>query len=350
MRAETALIGSKMNNRMIGTAEVADLLASEERNILILTHTHPDADTLGSAAALALALRSLGKKAEVLVRNIPDRYSFLEELDVFLCEDKGALQSKVIGRLVVSVDIASLTLLGDYEDLFTGKIDIAIDHHLGNSIEADLKVIDHKKAACGELIYEIIKSLNVEITPDIATALYAAISSDTGGFKFSSVSPKTHLIAAELIETGIDFAEINRLLFETKTKEQFILEKLAYTATELCFDDKIAIIAFTNEMLTDIGINVENMEFGAISQLPRQLEGVEVGVVIRPSGKPEDQKFKVSMRSNRFVNVSEICAAFGGGGHYHAAGCTLSGDIEAVKTEIVREVEKGFEKTRITNN
>ena len=159
MRAESALIGGNMENRMIGTTEASSILASENKSILILTHSHPDADTLGSAAALALGLRSLGKKVDVLTSGFPERYSFLNKDGVFLTKpDEKDIENEFIDRLIVSVDIAAPSLLGDWDNLFTGIINIAIDHHLGNSIEADLKLLDPNMAACGEIVMNCYKS------------------------------------------------------------------------------------------------------------------------------------------------------------------------------------------------
>lgn len=309
---------------------------------MLLTHSHPDADTLGSAAALALALRHIGKNAAVLTGYVSPRYDFLNKDEVFVTA------SPYNKQITISVDIASPTLLGEHGKTFIDKIDLAIDHHIGNSLNAKQKLVLTERAACGEIIYDLIVAMNVEITPDIAETLYAAISSDTGGFKFSAVSSHTHNIAAELLKTGIDFAEINRILFETKSKEQFLLEKIAYSSLEIYADGMIAIISFDIKSLLEFGIDAIQTDYGGIAQLPRQLEGVEVGIMFRP--EIGDNRYKISMRSNRYINVAEICAVFGGGGHYHAAGCSIDGELDVVKRVVVREVEKRFDKTWITDN
>ena len=316
--------------------------ALPQNNFLLLTHSHPDADTLGSATALALALRQLGKNAAVLTGFVPSRYAFLNKDGVFVAS------SPYKKHLTVSADIASPRLLGEHGEAFDNKIDLAIDHHIENTLSAKRKLVLTERAACGEIIYDLITAMNVAITPDIAEALYAAISSDTGGFKYSAVSAHTHNIAAELLKTGIDFAEINRILFETKSKEQFLLEKIAYSSLEIFADGFIALISFDSKALSDFGIDAIQTDYGGIAQLPRQLEGVEVGIMLRP--EIGDKSYKISMRSNRYINVAEICALFGGGGHYHAAGCSIVGELDEVKSVVVREVEKRFEKTRTFDN
>ncbi|OGO90852.1 MAG: hypothetical protein A2Y17_03695 [Clostridiales bacterium GWF2_38_85] len=320
-----------MNQSINKTVEqIAAVLKQSEKPFLILTHTHPDADTLGSASALAQILKKCGKKAKVLTGNVPARYMFLDKNKVFVKESKEDC-------FIISVDIASPKLLGDFETEYSDKINLTIDHHMGNNIECEYKLLMSDRVACGEIIYELMIALGVDLDSEIAEALYAAIVSDSGGFKYSSVRPQTHIIAAQLIEQRIDFAEINRLLFDMKTKEQFTISKLAYTLLEFFSDEKIALIGFNDEMLKEH--NIVETEFSDVAQLPRQLEGVEVGILIRPDS---NGGYKLSLRSNKFVNVAEICNIFGGGGHYHAAGCNISGSLEDVKSVIVKEVEKRF--------
>ena len=324
--------------------EAAQFLCStqDSNNFLLLTHSHPDADTLGSAAALALALRQIGKNAAVLTGYVSPRYAFLNKDDVFVTS------SPFEKHIIISIDIASPTLLGEHGETFVDNINLAIDHHIENSLKAARKLVMTERAACGEIVFDLIISMKATITPDIAETLYAAISSDTGGFKYSAVSAHTHNIAAELLKTGIDFAEINRILFETKSKEQFLLEKIAYSSLEIYDNGLIALISFDCKSLAEYGIDAIQTDYGGIAQLPRQLEGVEVGIMLRPESG--DKSFKISMRSNRYINVAEICANFGGGGHYHAAGCSIKGELDEVKRVVVREVEKRFDKTRTTDN
>ena len=183
----------------------------------------------------------------------------------------------------------------------------------------------------------LMDELGVAIDHDIASALYGAISSDSGGFRYDATKPETHIMAARCLETGIDFAEINRMLFESKTKAQVNLIKTAYNNLELLRDGKFALVAIRPEEVIKCGAT--EMDFDCINSIPREIGGVLASAVIRQKA----DGVKVSMRSNTDIDVAEIAKRFGGGGHYHAAGFTFGGSFD----EAVEATRKCFSEIEL---
>lgn len=300
-------------------------------NVLIIPHQNPDGDTLGCAAALVRTLRAIGKTAVAFETSpVPLRFRYLSCDRVFT---RTAPKGKYT---VITVDVSAPSQLGDAQALCGDGIAIAIDHHVNNTLIAERKLVMPEKAAAGEIIYELAVLVGVEPDMPTAQALYTAISSDSGGFRFTSTSASTHMIAAKLLETGIDFAEIDRMLFDTVNSEQFEVYRLAYSLLERCCDGRVAMLMFTPEVLEKNGMN--EPDYGDITQFGRRLEGVEVGVTVRP--KDEKDVWRVSLRSNKYVNVSEIAETFGGGGHYFAAAFTVAGQADEVKERILEQIGK----------
>ncbi len=311
-----------MNN--IGIKEAAAFLLGCD-GYLIYCHASPDGDTLGSATALALSLRKLGKNASVFsVDGIPQKLSFLPTKDVFLESEPEDLSEFVL----VSVDVAGPRMLGNARNK---SFVLSIDHHKVNTIECENLLVMSDRIACGEIIFKLIDELGVELDRDIAAALYTAICSDSGGFRYDATKPETHIMAARTLETGIDFSYINRCLFESKTKSQIALTKTAYNNLELLCGGKYALVAIRPEEMERCGAS--ESDFECINSIPREISGVLASAVIRQ----KSDGVKISMRSNADIDVAEISKAHGGGGHYHAAGFTLSSDFDSA-LEITRKI------------
>lgn len=204
---------------------------------------------------------------------------------------------------------------------------------------AERTLLDAKAAAACEIVLEVIHALGIKPTKQIADCIYTGISTDTGCFRYSNVTPRTMRMAAEMIECGADNVTINTVMFETKTRTYVALEKLAVGGMKMFLDGKCALITVTQDMYRQSGS--DESEVDAIASLPRQIEGVLVGVTMR---ERKDGSYKISMRSNRPINVSEICAAMGGGGHPQAAGCQVSGTLEEATQTVIENVKKYIEK------
>lgn len=302
---------------LIDISSAVSFLKSHD-NFTILTHAHPDGDTLGSGFGLCLALRALGKKANVVNNEeLPPKFRYLE------IEPQGFEE-----QTVVAVDIADANLMGnDIKAEYETKVDLSIDHHGSNRLFAALNYVDSSAAAAAQIIFEVIGLLGVEITPQIANCLYTGISTDTGCFRYANVTPATLRTAAKLMELGADAAKINVMMFETKTRTYAALEKLALDGMQFFYDGKCALITITRDMFAESGSD-EN-ECDGIAAISRQIEGVLVGVTVR---ERRDGSFKASVRTHNPVDASAICSRFGGGGHPNAAGCQLPGTKdEAIK-------------------
>ncbi len=305
---------------------------AQNRKTLIIFHARPDADAIGSAFALRELLRAMNIPAICACADeVPERLAFLMDgvQGSVLLEDGMELDHD----RVISVDSASPEQLGSLYNRLHKYIDIMIDHHATGIVYAD-NYIDPNAAATGEIIYTVAKRLLEkgkisEIPPRVINSAYAAICSDTGCFKHSNVTPNTFRCAAELIECGASSTEIARRLFDAKSYKQVIAEGEAARRLVLHDGGRIASVTFPYSSKFSMSLSDEHLE--TIIDIPRSVSGVEVAFSVKqPSDEP---LFRVSMRSASYIDVSEICASFGGGGHVRASGCT-------VKAANIREAEE----------
>ncbi|MBR2877270.1 MAG: DHH family phosphoesterase [Clostridia bacterium] len=300
-------------------------ILKENDNFLVLSHEHPDGDTLGSAFALMSALKKLGKKRAFMCSDEMSKdFSYMYE----------GIENDDIGEnpFVVAVDVADTHLLGDLAEKYGDKINLCIDHHMSNAYFAEKLLLENRAAAC-EIVFEVIKALGVEIDEYIANCLYTGISTDTGCFRYQNTNSKTFRSVADLVEIGVNTKMINKLMFETKTKSFLELELLARKTLEYHFDEKCAIITITQAMYEESGSNEH--ECYPITALPRQIEGVLVGAVIK---EKQSGAYGISVRTEGDIDASEICARLGGGGHAGAAGCESKDDYETTKNKILESI------------
>ena len=294
----------------------------------ILTHRYPDGDTLGSAYALCGALQQLGKKARVITSGEPaKKYAFLK---------KDVKEQEFERQYVVSVDVAASSLLGENEEEYKDIIDICIDHHGTNSIEAKMKYVDASSASAAEIVFELLGLMDgVRLSEHIATCIYTGLSTDTGCFRYTNTTPKTHLIAAKTMAAGAPWEKINAEMFEIMSPARIELQKLVYNTLEIKLNGKLAYIVVTLDMLEKAGVGDDEVE--GLASIPRRVEGVLMGITIR---EKEDGVFKISVRTNEGVDASKYCAIFGGGGHIAASGCTIEGTLDTVLESLINEAEK----------
>lgn len=301
-----------------------------QNNILILTHRNPDGDTLGSAFALLRGLLAKGKTARVMCADeIPEKYAYMWT---------GVETADFAPEYIVAVDIADEKLLGALYETYEGKVDLCIDHHLSNTRYAKALFL-HECAATCEIIYEVLSAMETDITKEIADCLYTGLSTDTGCFRYSNVTPNTFRLAAKMLEAGAAYDEINRVMFETKTQSYIKLETLVLKTLEMMYGGKCAVVTITQEMFRKSGSN--ESECDGIASLPRKIEGVTVGVTLR---ERVDGTFKVSLRTYAPVDASKICGKMGGGGHARAAGFELTkGNFEAEKQKLLDIIREELE-------
>ncbi len=313
---------------VINKKDCIELLKNHDE-FLILSHEHPDGDTLGCAFALCEILRLMGKKRDfACCDEISKDFSYLS--DSFSPDE-------VTDPFIVAVDVADEKLLGSLRDIYGGRIDLCIDHHLSNTHYAKNSFVEERAAAC-EIIYELSTELGVEPNRYIRESLYTGISTDTGCFRYQNTTPETFRIVADLMEKGIDSKKINKLMFETKTKSSLALELLARKTLEYHFDGKCAIITVTQEMYEESGSGEH--ECYTITALPRQIEGVLVGAVIK---QQKDGKFGISVRTEGEIDASEICKKLGGGGHKGAAGANFTCPYDEGKALLLEAIKSALD-------
>lgn len=288
----------------------------------ILLHAYPDGDTIGSGFALCQALRSLGKKANVICSHkIPKAYSYIT--DEYTPQDFEP-------QTFIAVDVADLHLIGKDGDSYRNKILLCIDHHAINQKYAKYSIVDPSAAANCEIIVKVIGAMGVKLDRKMAACIYTGISTDTGCFKYTNTTASSHRIAADMMEKGIDTAEINRIMFDTKSRSRFEIERMILDTMEFYFEGRAAVITITEEMKRLSGTSDGDLE--GITSLPRQVEGVLIGITLR---QKDEHTYKVSVRSHAPVDAAELCGKFNGGGHVRAAGCTLTGTLDEVKAKIL---------------
>ena len=302
---------------------------TERDNILIITHRRPDGDTIGCAAALCIALRRAGKQAYVLYNpeTTPVNRTYVE---LFWAPDDFAPDA------VVTMDIAAKSLFPDNAEPYLDRVDLAIDHHPSQEFFAENTCLDASCAACGEIVYEVCLELG-EITQAIAVPLYMAIATDTGCFIYANTTAKTHVIAAELLKTGIDFAAIHKRHFRSKSRRRVLLEAEMLVNPEFFLDDR-GVFLFAPLSLTErLGVTEDDTD--DLPSLANQFQGLDCAVTLR---EIKENQWKVSLRTGTDgrVNANWACALLGGGGHAMAAGAVLEGGLEEVKAKVRDAIEQ----------
>lgn len=310
----------------IDLRQTAEILQNSE-DVLLLPHSRPDGDTLGSCCALARALSKIGKRVGVERTDVfPKEYDFMFE---------GLKEPRFEPKLIAAIDAADIKLLGsEAEAAYAGKIDLCIDHHASNALFADKTFLQAGSASTAEMIFLIIEKMGIEIDPLTASCLFTGVSTDTGCFRFSNTTVETFEIAARLARLGADTYNIIQTFFETKTKTYAALERLALDDMRFYFSDRCALICITREMYKKSGSN--ESETDRLSNLPRRVEGTLVGVVMR---ELENGGFKASVRTHGDIDASAVCKRLGGGGHRGAAGCTVYASKERAEELILTEIE-----------
>lgn len=313
--------------RKVGLKKAAQILL-EADDIVIFTHIRPDFDTVGSAKALEYALRTLGKRASFVC---PDE---MTERFLLIC-DELATEIPSYTKVAVCVDMATDAMLGKYQEEYKDKILLSIDHHAMNSPYAQYTFCKPDASATGELVYDLCKVMGVKQDKTLAKYLYCAISSDSGCFKFSNTSSKTHKIAAELLKQDIDHAYLNRMIHDRTSAKLLALQSLAIKSISFHCGGKIAVMAVTSDMCKSAGADLSDID--ALVQIPRTIDGVEVGITLK---QIEEDSFKVSVRSNDYFDATRLAGFYGGGGHVRASGFRVNGDVETLRKEIAAKTEE----------
>ena len=289
----------------------------------IVTHRRPDGDTLGSAALLCRGLRQLGKTAHVLENpETTEKYAPLHEgLTKAWAEE---------GDTVVCVDVASPNMLGAHFAPLQEKIQLRIDHHGSATPFTPFELVEPKTASCGEIVYGVLQVMGAKLDVPMAQALYTAISTDTGCFRYANTTAETLRVAADCKEAGADTFRLNQELFETNSLAKLRLQGWLVENALFLQGGKIAICALPLSKEQELGLTEDDME--NISGFPRSIAGVKIAATLR---QETAETVKMSVRAVPGYDAAAICATFGGGGHKGAAGAsmkmTMDEAVEAVK-------------------
>lgn len=307
------------------------------KKFLISSHINPEGDAIGSQIALMSLLRKLKKEAMIVNESaVPHMLKFMKRSEWILKE-----MPKDFGYdTIIVLDCPDMSRIGKVNEYIAkDKPIINIDHHISNMNFGTFNWVDSEISSIGEMIYELFRAFKVGIEQDDAMSLYVAIMTDTGSFRYSNTSAKTHRIAAELVDRGVKPYEIYTAIYETNSLEDTSLLGEALGTLKVSDNKKVAWMWITKEMIKRTKGSLEGTE--NIINFGRALEGVEVAVLFRETGT--ENKTKVSFRSKGKVDVNKLAAIFGGGGHMTASGCNVMGAREEVEKRVLEETIKSAE-------
>ncbi|MDA8227132.1 MAG: bifunctional oligoribonuclease/PAP phosphatase NrnA [Desulfitobacterium hafniense] len=297
--------------------------------VALFSHVSPDGDCIGSMLAIGLALEKIGKEVQFYNQDpMPKNLSFLS----------GASRlrphaNELLPDTILFVDCADIRRAGVSLPLLEGKVLLNLDHHVSNQLFGAYNWVDVEASATGEIARTLILSLGIEIDLDIATNLYTAIVTDTGSFQYSNTTAKTHRIAAELLEAGIDLLNIHNRLFDQKPMAQIKLLTRALNSLELYANGMLGVISLSRKDFRE-SLAEDCLSEGLINHA-RSIEGVEVAVLIR---EVDSGGVKIGFRSNVWFDVNKTASKFGGGGHMRASGCSLDLSMQEAKIKIVSAI------------
>ncbi len=315
--------------------EIADLIKNIKGKILITTHKNPDGDAVGSSLGWFNFLKKLGKNVRIVYRDrVPFFFDFLP----------GIKNVEVAEEIKEHFDWVIITDVSEPERTGFPKIpaekSIVIDHHITAEPFSDYAIVEPEISSTCQLSYHIMKLIDEDLIDlSVALPIYTGIVTDTGSFNYSSTSPKTHTVAAELLKKGVNPYEVYTNIFERNRINRLKLLELVLRTLRFKLNQKVAHITLFRRFLEETGAYPEEAE-GFINY-PRSIAGVEVAVFFK---ELEDGNWKVSMRSKGKVNVAEVAKELGGGGHKMAAGFEAKGSLEEIKEKLFRKLEVALEK------
>lgn len=300
------------------------------KSIVILTHEMPDGDAIGSSLALYAGLKQLGKDVDVIIPEYSKTFEFLPNSNEIKKEGRNEVYD-----LAIALDCGDIKRLNGFAKYFEdANTKISIDHHSSNTMFADYNFVNPAAPACAQILVIVLEALGVIINKEIGTCLLTGIITDTGGFKYKGVTAETFEFVAELLNRGVNVSDVYKKVLQTISKARFELTRIALNRLEFLENGKLTFTYITKEDEEKVGAGSNDHD--GIVERGRDIEGVEVSIFLRET----DNGYKISLRSNEYVNVSDICLMFGGGGHIRAAGGNINLPFEQAKTKIVEECKK----------
>jgi phosphoesterase RecJ-like protein len=311
---------------------IADAIRARRR-FVISSHARPDGDAIGSAMAMAFALKALGKEARVVNADpAPD------PLQAFPGVSGIDIASRVSGDYDAAIimecgDLARTGVTG-FEQYFV----INIDHHPGNSNYGDINWFDASAAACGEMVFDLVQALGAPFTLEVATHIYLAILTDTGSFHYSGISPKTFDICSAMLKAGVDPVATARSVYDSSNMGRLKLFGAVLGAMQIAPSGRIAVVYLDHEMARAAGGTYDDTE--GLINLPLTVKEIQAVVFFKHISGDE---YRVSMRSKGEIDIGVVANEFGGGGHKNAAGCTATGAIGALRQLFIEKIERAID-------
>jgi phosphoesterase RecJ-like protein len=313
--------------------QICDEVRSRQ-SFLLTSHARPDGDSIGSQLAMAFALDAMGKKVRIINADpAPDHYREFpghERIEI-----ASAVPADAAADAVIVMECSDLSRTGVTG--FEGRYIINIDHHAGNRMFGALNWFDESAAACGEMVFELIRCLGVPLTPEIATHIYLAILTDTGSFHHSNITPRTFDICRQTVEAGVNPAAMARRVFDSNSFGKLKLIGALLDAMELVDEGRLAVLYMDDAMLAACGCTHNDTE--GVINLPLTAREIQAVVFFKASGGT----VRVSMRSKYDVDVRLVANQFGGGGHKNAAGFTVNGAFEEVRPLIIQRITQAID-------
>lgn len=302
---------------------------NKANSIAIVTHESPDGDAIGSATAVYLALKQLNIKSDLIIKEYSNVFNFIDVLTESVRQPQN-----IIYDLVIVLDSSNPERLNEIDILKKAKVVINIDHHISNNLFGTYNIVEGNCPACCQLLVNVFKDLEINIDKEIATSLLVGIITDTNGFRNQSTNKETFMEVADIFDLDVNLSEIYRKVLTTNTLSQFELKKIANNRLELLGNGKIAFTYITEEDKKRVNAQIGDHE--GIVDIGRSIEGIEVSVFFHE----KDGIYKVSLRSNSYVNVSEIGSMFNGGGHFYASGFVSNLPLLELKNKLIEEITK----------
>ncbi|MFH1062642.1 MAG: bifunctional oligoribonuclease/PAP phosphatase NrnA [Candidatus Omnitrophota bacterium] len=310
------------------------------KRFLIVAHINPEGDSIGSQLAMANLLRTMGKSVRIInADNVPKNLMFLpgaEQIESLIDKDLKEIKFDV----AIILDCPNLERIGQIRQLLNKQYVICIDHHISNEPFGDINWNDHKASSAGEMVYGLFKTGNIPLDEASALCLYVAIMTDTGSFRYSNTTVKTHHIIADLLSFNLNPTKVYEHIYETKSFEVMKLLAEVLNNLQRSKDGTYVWFRVTDEMLKRNHLKAESTE--DFIAFVRMIEGAEVVAYLREIDS--GSKVKISLRSKTDIDVNKIAGHFGGGGHQAASGCVIEKNIDQAEKLLLRQIKKSIKE------
>jgi len=313
-------------------ARIVDAIRTRQRFVLS-SHSRPDGDAIGSQLSMLYALRALGKEAIAVNADAapPPLMAFPGVSDIVIAP---RVEGNFDAAIVMECGDLARTGVAGFDQYFV----INIDHHPGNTSYGQINWFDSSAAACAEMVYDIVGALGVTLTIEIATHIYLAILTDTGSFHYSGITPRTFEICRECIDAGVDPVQVARSVYDSNSMGRLKLFGSVLSAMQIDSTGRIAIVYVDHEMAREAGGTYEDTE--GLINLPLTVKEIQAVVFFK---QLEADEYRISLRSKGDIDIGSIAKAFGGGGHKNAAGCTVTGPIDALQKTFIEKIEAAID-------